>query len=381
MPSNSEFKCVVVGSGLFGLTIAERVANILKIPVLVIEKRDHIGGNAWGEKDSKTGIEIHKYGSHIFHTSNEKIWEYINNFTEFTSYTHKVLAKYDDELYSTPINLKTINKFFKKALTSEEAEIFLEKQRHSFEGIPTNLEEKAIQSVGPELYEAFIKGYTIKQWQKDPKELPTSIISRLPVRYTSDDRYFEDIHQGMPANGYAEMIENISTNPLIKIECGVDFIQFKKQKNIPNLTIYTGALDRYFNYQHGLLDWRTLDFEIERLYTPDFQGTSVINYPSANVSFTRIHEFKHFYPGKFDNLNETLIMREYSRTAGKEDEPFYPVNSEQDRAKLQKYRQLIQNEKNVYFGGRLGSYQYLDMHMAIGSALSLFENQLKPMLV
>jgi len=227
MLNSSEFKCVIVGSGLFGLTVAERIANVLKLPVLVIEKREHIGGNAWGEKDSKTGIEIHKYGSHIFHTSNEKIWKYINNFTEFTNYSHKVLASYENELYSMPVNLKTINKFFKKEFTSIEARIFLDSQRELFTGVPSNLEEKAHQSIGLELYEAFIKGYTIKQWQKDPKELPASIISRLPVRFTEDDRYFEDAHQGMPSNGYAEMIKNISANPLIKIECGVDFLQYR----------------------------------------------------------------------------------------------------------------------------------------------------------
>ena len=366
---------VVVGSGLFGLTIARQAAEI-GLNVQILEKRSHIGGNAFSEIDDPTGIEIHTYGSHLFHTSNEMVWEYVNRFTAFKPYEHRVWTKLSDKVYSMPINLATICSFFETDLTPEEARNLVSSQANEFDGDPTNFEEKAISLIGRPLYEAFIKGYTAKQWQTNPSELPAEIITRLPVRYNFDNRYFNDTHQALPLNGYTSWLLNMADHERISIELNSDFFEQKMNLvgNVP--VVYTGPLDRYFNYEYGRLGWRTLDFEFEKLAVDDFQGTSVMNYADESVPFTRIHEFKHLRPDMVHTSGSTIIAREFSRFSNEHDEDYYPINSVMDRDILLQYRGLVQDEKNVWFGGRLGSYQYLDMHMAIASALSLFNNSI-----
>jgi UDP-galactopyranose mutase len=372
-------KILLIGSGLYSLTLAERITSELQISVQIIEKRSHIGGNAYSEFDEDTGIEVHKYGSHLFHTSNKAVWDYLNQFTSFTSYQHTVWAKHDSYLHSLPINLATINSFFKKSFTPSEARNLIAEQSREITGPPQNLEEKAISSIGRPLYEAFIRGYTEKQWQTDPRELEESIINRLPVRFNLSNRYFKDTYEGLPSIGYTAMMEKMVENPLIEISLNTDFFEIKDSIPEDTLCIYTGPIDRYFNYKHGRLAWRTLDFIWETLPVDDFQGTSVVNYVDSDVPYTRIHEFQHLHPERKNVSGKTIIAREYSRFCETDqDEPYYPVNSSEDRAKLELYRKEIAKLPNTIFGGRLGSYQYLDMHMAIASALSAFQNLVVP---
>ncbi|MET3769677.1 UDP-galactopyranose mutase [Marisediminicola sp. UYEF4] len=377
---------VIVGSGFFGLTVAERIVNELGLRVIVIDRRSHIGGNAYSEVEPTTGIEIHKYGAHLFHTSNEKVWEYANRFTEFTSYEHRVYTNHNGEVYPLPINLGTINQFFRSAMSPQEARARIAELASEF-GVDdaTNLEERAIALIGRPLYEAFIRDYTAKQWQTSPTELPASVISRLPVRYTYDNRYFSDTHEGLPKDGYTAWLEKMADHPNIEVRLGVDFFDESQEINKAALLgtvpiVYTGPLDRYFDFVQGELGWRTLDFEQEVLPVGDFQGTSVMNYADESADFTRIHEFRHFHPERDYPSDKTVIMREFSRFATKDDEPYYPVNTAADREMLLAYRALQGAETDVFFGGRLGTYQYLDMHMAIGAALTMYENKLKPRL-
>ena len=375
---------VVVGSGLFGLTIAERAANDLGLKVTLLDRRDHIGGNAYSENDPSTGIEVHKYGAHLFHTSNERVWEYVNRFTSFTNYVHKVYTRHNGEVYPMPVNLGTINQFFRSAYGPDEARALIAEQSAELgDKIPANFVEKGISLIGRPLYEAFIKHYTAKQWQTDPEQLEASIISRLPVRYTYDNRYFNDTHEGLPTDGYAAWLERMADNPLIDVRLGTDFFDTKQEINRESVrgnvpVVYTGPVDRYFDYSEGELGWRTIDLEAEVLPIEDFQGTSVMNYPDEDVPFTRIHEFRHFHPERNYTKDATIIMREYSRFANRDDEPYYPINTDADRDGLLKYRDQAKAEPNVLFGGRLGTYKYLDMHMAIGSALSMFDNKIRP---
>ena len=374
---------VVVGSGFFGLTVAERVANELGKRVLVLERRHHLGGNAYSEPEEQTGIEVHRYGAHLFHTSNERVWEYVNRFSAFTGYQHRVYSIYQGEVYPLPINLGTVNQFFRKALSPDEARALIAEQADEIDsGEAQNLEEKGISLIGRPLYEAFIRGYTAKQWQTDPKELPPGIISRLPVRYTYDNRYFNDTYEGLPVDGYTALLTRMTESPNIEVRLDTDFFDVRDEvvpDGVP--VLYTGALDRYFDYAEGKLSWRTLDFEEEVLDVTDFQGTPVMNYADEDVPFTRIHEFRHFHPERDYPEGKTVIMREYSRFAEGDDEPYYPVGTPQDREMLLRYRERAKAEKGVLFGGRLGTYQYLDMHMAIASALRMYDNVLKPHLV
>ncbi len=368
---------VVVGSGFFGLTIARHAAAELGLKVSVIEKRTHIGGNAYSEFDSETGIEVHKYGSHLFHTSNERVWEYANRFTAFNSYKHLVWAKHHGDLYPMPINLDTINRFFRKNFDSEQARAFIQGQVRDDEvSTAGNLEERAIALVGKPLYEAFIKGYTEKQWQTDPKLLPADVINRLPMRFTNEHRYFNDKYEGLPLGGYTAWLENMADHPNIEVSLNQDFFDCKPELVGQVPIVYTGPIDRYFDYEFGELGWRTLDFESEILGTGNYQNTSVVNYSDLDVPFTRIHEYRHLHPERKYQDESTFISREYSRFASREDEPYYPVNTDADREKLIEYRTLMDSEKDVWFGGRLGSYQYLDMHMAIASAISMFNNEI-----
>jgi UDP-galactopyranose mutase len=366
---------VIAGSGLFGLTVAERCARDLGLRVLVVERRDHIGGNAYSEIEPATGIEVHRYGAHLFHTSNERVWEYVNRFTAFTDYRHRVYSVFKGRVYPMPINLGTICAYFGRAMGPDEARRLIAEQAAEVAD-PRNLEEKAISLIGRPLYEAFIRGYTAKQWQTDPRDLPPEIITRLPVRYTFDNRYFADRYEGLPRDGYASWLERMADHPRIEIRLGTDFFDLDAAGSVP--VVYTGPLDRYFGHREGALGWRTLDFEPEVLATGDFQGTPVMNYADEDVPYTRIHEFRHFHPERESPPDRTVIVREYSRFAEPGDEPYYPIDTEADRVRLARYRDLARAEKGVLFGGRLGTYRYLDMHMAIASALTMYDNRLRP---
>ena len=371
-------KIIIVGSGLFGLTIAEQIATKLDREVLIIEKRDHIGGNAWSEIHPQSGIEVHKYGSHLFHTSHEEVWRYVNQFTEFNNYQHHVWTKHKNEVFSLPINLATISQFYNKFLNPKEAIELINSERESIEiRNDANFENLAISTIGRPLYEAFIKGYTKKQWQVEPSLLPGEIFSRLPIRFDFNNRYFSDKYEGLPLHGYHAFLPRIVDHKLIKIETNTDYFENLDRFGDADLTVYTGPIDRYFDYKHGLLGWRTLDFEVDFLKIDDFQGTSVMNYADLDVPFTRIHEFQHLHPERVKKESGTVIMKEFSRKSEIDDEPYYPINSGQDRAALLKYREEAQRLPNVIFGGRLGTYKYLDMHMAIASALQIFDSQIK----
>ncbi|GAA1485847.1 UDP-galactopyranose mutase [Brachybacterium fresconis] len=377
---------LIVGSGLFGLTIAERAVAEHGARVTLIDRRPHLGGNAYSEVDPVTGIEVHKYGAHLFHTSNPRVWEYVRGFTDFTGYQHKVYTTHQGVVYPLPINLGTINQFFQAAYSPAEARALITEQAGELAGTdPENLDEKGISLIGRPLYEAFIKNYTGKQWQTDPKDLPASIISRLPVRYTYDNRYFSDKYEGLPAQGYTAWLERMADHPNIEVQLETDYFDDSQplnkeavRGNIP--VVYTGPIDRYFDYQQGELGWRTIDLETEHHEVGDFQGTSVMNYADVEVPYTRIIEPRHFHPERDYPTDRTVIQREYSRFAESGDEPYYPINSGSDRETLLAYRELSDAEPRTLFGGRLGTYQYLDMHMAIGSALSMADNKLPDLL-
>lgn len=381
MTNLSDHKFVVAGSGFFGAVMAERIATVLEQPVIVLERRDHLGGNSYSEIDAATGIEYHRYGSHLFHTSNREVWDWINRFTSFTNYRHRVFTRHAGRTFTMPINLMTLNSFFGVDLKPTEAAAFIAaKAAAEPYPNPANFEEKAISLIGRELYEAFIKGYTAKQWETDPRQLPAEIISRLPVRFNFTDFYFNDIYEGLPLDGYAAIFERIFAHPRITTVTGCDFFEVRDRLHPQAQVIYTGAIDRYFDHCFGPLSWRTLDFEIERFPVDDYQGASVVNYPDASVPFTRIHEFKHLHPERRNLEGRTLIMREFSRFAGTGDEPYYPINTAQDKAVYDRYAARAAAEPRTIFGGRLGTYRYLDMHQAIGAALKSFERELLPAL-
>jgi len=341
---------VVVGSGFFGLTVAERAATELGKNVLVLERRDHIGGNAYSYFEAETGVEVHKYGSHLFHTSNPRVWEYVNRFTSFNSYQHRVFTKHAEQIYSMPINLGTLCQFVGRALSPTEGAQLLEEYISAERNLNLdNLEGKAVSLIGRPLYEAFIRGYTYKQWQTDPTELPGEIITRLPVRLNFDNRYFSDTWEGLPTDGYTAWIERMASVPGITVALDTDYFHVKGSIPAATPVIYTGPIDRYFDYVEGELGWRTLDFELEVLPIKDFQGTSVMNYADMDVPFTRIHEFAHLHPERTRSHENTVIMREFSRFASVTDEPYYPINSGTDREKLLKYRERASRENNVVF--------------------------------
>ncbi|MBS1692660.1 MAG: UDP-galactopyranose mutase [Actinobacteria bacterium] len=380
------FDLLVVGSGFFGLTIAERVATQLNKRVLVVERRQHIGGNAYSEPEPHTGIEVHKYGAHLFHTSNERVWTYVNQFTDFTDYQHRVFAMHDGQAFQFPMGLGLVSQFFGRYFTPGEARALIKEQASEISTADAqNLEEKAISLIGRPLYEAFVKHYTAKQWQTDPVKLPAAVINRLPVRYTFDNRYFNDTYEGLPVDGYTAWLKNMAADHRIEVRLDTDWFDVRdqlRQQSPSAPVVYTGPLDRYFGYAEGRLGWRTLDFEVEVLRDcGDFQGTAVMNYNDPDVPYTRIHEFRHFHPERTYPADQTVIMREYSRFAEDDDEPYYPINTDADRALLAAYRARAKAETataKVLFGGRLGTYQYLDMHMAIASALNMYDNTLAP---
>lgn len=373
---------VVVGAGLFGITIARQAADA-GFSVVILEKRNHVGGNAHSYLDHETGIEVHRYGSHLFHTSNTRVWNFARRFTEFTNYRHHVFTRHNGQIFSMPINLGTITQFFGKAMTPDEARALVESSSAGYgndSSLPLNFEEKAISLVGRPLYNAFIKNYTQKQWGVDPRNLPSDIITRLPVRFSFDSRYFSDTWEGLPFDGYSAWFARMLDTPRIQVFLESDYFEVRESLGRDKPLVYTGPLDKYFDFSEGELAWRTLDFTFETLEVSDHQGTSVMNYADANVPFTRIHEFKHLHPERANKSRKTVVAYEYSRVASRSDEPYYPINSAMDREMLMKYRALANAERNVFFGGRLGTYQYLDMHMAIASALSQWDNTIFPAL-
>jgi UDP-galactopyranose mutase len=351
---------LIVGSGFFG-SICARELTDKGYKCLVIEKRNHIGGNCYTEKID--GINIHKYGAHIFHTSNKEVWDYVNKFVEFNSYRHHVLANYNNEIYPLPFNMFTFNKLW-NVNTPEEAKHVIEQQR--FLGDPTNLEEQALSLVGKDIYEKLIKGYTEKQWMKSCKELPAFIIKRLPVRFTYDNNYFFDSFQGIPKNGYTELFEKLLNN--IEIKLNVDYFTNKDYFNsLAKNIIYTGPIDKFYNYCFGELEYRPLKFEHITLDQENYQGHSVINYTEKKIPYTRIIEHKHF---NNDISDKTIITKEYPIEWNRNEEPYYPINNNLNQEKYLKYKNLANQEKNIIFGGRLAEYKYYDMHQVIESALN-----------
>jgi UDP-galactopyranose mutase len=355
---------LIVGSGLFGTVFAQQAREHGK-SVLVIEKREHIAGNCYSYEYEDTGITVHAYGTHIFHTSDQKTWDYVNRFACFNRYQHRVLTTHRQKIYSMPINLGTINSFFGTSLTPEQVQPFLASRRPTI-ARPANLEEQAISLIGVELYEAFIRGYTRKQWGCDPRELPASIITRLPVRMSYNDSYFDDLYQGIPTEGYTSMFNRMLQG--VPVELEVDFLKdrdFWSRK--ARKVVYSGPIDRYFDYSFGRLNWRSVRFDMEVHPVADFQGTSVMNYADEDVPYTRVHEPKHLHPERTSNARATVIAREYSHVDN--DAPYYPVNFVEDREKYERYTHLQDAERSVIFGGRLARYKYYDMHQVVASAL------------
>ncbi len=363
---------VVVGSGLFGAVFAQQAREHGR-SVLVIERRNHIGGNCYSYDYQDTNINVHAYGTHIFHTSDTATWKYVQRFTEFNAYRHRVLTTYRGKVYSMPINLGTVNAFYGKNLRPWELASFLEQGRSAIAS-PKNLEEKAISLVGRDLYDAFIRGYTKKQWGCDPRKLPANIITRLPVRSSYHDAYFDDVYQGIPVGGYTPMFERMLEG--VDVELGADFFSDRErwQRMARRKVVYSGPLDRYFDYTHGRLSWRSVRFELKRVDVEDYQGTSVMNYADEDVPYTRVHEPKHLHPERRFAPESTVVIREYSLIDN--DEPYYPVNFESDQRMLAAYQELASREPHTIFGGRLARYRYYDMHQVVASARKAARDEL-----
>ena len=364
-----KYDYLIVGAGLFGSIFAHEEAKRGK-KCLVIEKRDHIGGNCYTQNIE--GINVHKYGAHIFHTSNKVVWDYIQQFAEFNRFTNSPVARYKDELYSLPFNMLTFNKMW-GVITPQEAEAKI-KEQISKENItePKNLEEQAISLVGRDIYEKLIKGYTEKQWGRECTELPAFIIKRLPVRYTYDNNYFYDTYQGIPIGGYTGIFERMLEG--IEVKLNIDFFAEREYyESLAEKIVFTGMIDEYFGYQLGKLEYRSLRFDNDVLDVPNYQGNAVVNYTEAKVPYTRIIEHKHFEYGTQD---KTVITREYSKEYQEGDEPYYPINDQRNNELYSKYKALADNVSNVIFGGRLAQYKYFDMHNIIAEALGCVAKEL-----
>ncbi|MFA9559017.1 UDP-galactopyranose mutase [Evansella sp. AB-rgal1] len=360
---------LVVGAGLFGSVFAHEATQRGR-KCLVIDKRDHIGGNVYTENIE--GINVHKYGAHIFHTNSKKIWDYVNRFAEFNRYTNSPIANYKGEIYNLPFNMNTFNKLW-GVITPEEAQQKIEEQRNAANiSDPKNLEEQAISLVGTDIYEKLIKGYTEKQWGRSAKELPSFIINRLPVRFTYDNNYFNDRYQGIPIGGYTVIIEKMLEN--IEVQLNVDFFaEREKLEAQAKKVIFTGMIDQYYDYQFGVLDYRSLQFETKVMdETDNFQGNAVVNYTDKETPFTRIIEHKHF---EFGAQDKTIVTEEYPREWEQGFEPYYPINDDKNNKIYKKYKELADNESNVIFGGRLATYKYYDMHQVIGEALTTVKKE------
>ena len=379
-----QYDYLCVGAGLFGAAVAHELTKKGK-KVLVIDKRNHIAGNVYTE--IVDGINVHKYGAHIFHTNDKKVWEYVQQFAEFNRYTNSPVANYKGELYSLPFNMYTFNKMW-GVITPDEAKAKIEEQKKEAlsemaekrgvsleEFVPENLEEQAISLVGTDIYEKLIKGYTKKQWGRECTELPSFIIKRLPVRLTFDNNYFNAKYQGIPIGGYTAMVEKMLEG--IEVKLGVDYFENKDELNaLAEKIIYTGPIDAYFDYKLGRLEYRTVRFDTEKLECSNFQGNAVVNYTDSDTPFTRIIEHKWFEFGKNKDQEEiptTVISREYSKEWEEGDEPYYPVNDDKNNKLYLSYKELAEKEENVIFGGRLGEYKYYDMDTVIESALTAVE--------
>ena len=368
------YNYLIVGSGLYGATIAQQAKKAGK-SVLVIDKRPNVGGNIYTEKVE--GINVHKYGAHIFHTNNKEVWDYVTSFVDFNRFTNSPVANYKGELYSMPFNMYTFNKMW-GVVTPEEAAAKIEEQKKEITGEPKNLEEQAISLVGRDIYEKLVKGYTEKQWGRDCKDLPAFIIKRLPVRLTFDNNYFNALYQGIPIGGYTKLIEKMLEG--IEVRLNVDYLENKEELDkLAEKVIYTGPIDAYFDYKLGTLEYRSVRFENEILDKPNFQGNAAVNYTDRETPWTRIIEHKWFEFGKDENGNDlpkTVISREYSSEWKLGDEPYYPVNDAKNSTLYEQYKALAEAEDNVIFGGRLGEYKYYDMDKTIEVALVTAKKEL-----
>lgn len=363
---------LIVGSGLFGSIFAYE-AHKRGYNVLVIEKRSHIGGNIYSE--NVNGVEVHKYGPHIFHTSIESVWEYINKFTEFNRFTYMPVVRYKDEIYNMPFNMNTFSKMW-NIKTPEEAAVIIEKQRAEIYGEPKNLEEQAISLVGRDIYERLVKGYTEKQWGRRATELPAFIIKRLPVRMVYDNNYFNDKYQGIPIGGYTQIIEKMLEG--VEVRLNTDFLADRNNLSaLSKKVVFTGAIDAYFDYRFGELEFRSLRFETENIPIENYQGNAVVNYTEYEVPYTRIIEHKHFEFGcqGVEKTNHTVITREYPAVWKNGDEPYYPINDDRNNSLYSQYKNLADKESNVIFGGRLGEYKYYDMDRVIEAALDAVQKE------
>jgi UDP-galactopyranose mutase len=354
----------IVGAGFSGAVIANKLASSGEFNISIFDQRSHLGGNCHTERDKETGVMTHVYGPHIFHTSNEQVWNYVRQFDEFVPYINRVKTVYNNRVYSLPINLMTINQFFGKCFSPAEATAFMSEIGDKTITDPQTFEEQALKFVGKELYEAFFKGYTEKQWGLHPSELPASILKRLPVRFNYDDNYYASKFQGIPKNGYTYIIEKMLDHPSISVHLNTTFSREMAQKF--DHVFYSGPIDAWFDHSDGRLGYRTLDFQVER-HDGDYQGNAVINYGNREVPYTRISEHKHFAP--WEEHEKTIIYKEFSRLCGETDIPYYPIRLVNDKSMLEKYVEKAQQEKNITFIGRLGTYRYLDMHITIAEAL------------
>lgn len=364
-----KYDYLIVGAGLFGAVFAHEAAKKGK-KCLVVDRRNHIGGNIYTEEIE--GIQVHRYGAHIFHTSNKEVWEYVNRFAEFNHYINSPIAVYKDELYNLPFNMNTFSKMW-NIKTPAEAKEIIDRQIADL-GItePANLEEQALSLVGRDVYEKLIKGYTEKQWGRKCTELPAFIIRRLPLRFTYDNNYFNDRYQGIPIGGYTAIIKKLLEQADVKL--GTDYLKERETyKDMADRIVFTGMIDEYFDYILGALEYRSVRFETEVLDCPNYQGNAVVNYTEREVPYTRIIEHKHF---EFGTSDKTVISREYSSEWKVGDEPYYPVNDERNSSLYEKYKELAEKEKRVVFGGRLGAYKYYDMDKVILAALELAEEEL-----
>jgi UDP-galactopyranose mutase len=362
---------LIVGAGLSGAVLARELAEA-GIPVQVIDARSHVGGNCHTERDPGTGVMVHAYGPHIFHTSDERVWRYLQRFGTWAPFVNRVKAHTGQGVFSLPINLHTLNQFFGKRMTPGEARVFLAGLAEQGIGEPANFEEQALKTVGRELYEAFFKGYTTKQWGCDPDRLQPEILKRLPVRFDYNDSYYDDLHQAIPREGYTQVVENILDHPLVKTDLGTPWDQAMRKG--AGHVFFSGALDQFFGFSEGALGYRTLDWQ-RHTSDGDFQGNAVINYTQLEVPWTRVLEHKHFAP--WESHGRTVVFKEFSREAGPGDPQFYPKRFEADRRLLDRYLQRARREPKVSFLGRLGTYRYLDMHQVVSEALVFAQAWLK----
>jgi len=359
---------LIVGAGFSGAVIANMLAK-KNIKTMVIDKRNHIGGNCHTERDIKTNVMVHRYGPHIFHTDSSEVWNYINSFGEIMNYTNRVKSVSNNRLYSMPINLSTINQFYNKNLSPAEAKSFISSIADSGISNPQNFEEQGMKFIGKELYNAFLKGYTEKQWGMDPKKIPASVLKRLPVRFNFNDNYFFHKYQGIPKHGYTKIIKSILNHPLIEVRLNTNFSDMDIDSF--EYVFFSGPVDEFFNYKLGNLEYRTLDFEEQHHCCNDFQGAAVINYGDRSVPYTRISEHKHFAPWEYENTNGTVVYREYSRKFSVGDIEYYPIRLANGHNLIEKYSKLALCSQNVSFIGRLGTYRYLDMDVTILEAMKI----------